>query len=104
MTVVLFVLAAAFGAIARHLAVRITCSWQGLLVANTVGSAALGFLVGREVTGTALTVIGIGFCGALTTFGSFAILVRDLGARYGALYTASTLVCVCSAASLASTF
>ncbi len=45
----------------------------GTLVVNVVGSLLLGFLVaGWSTEGAAVTLLGIGFCGALTTFSSFA--------------------------------
>jgi len=104
MTPVLFVIAAAFGAVGRHVVGRLVCSWQALLVVNTVGAALLGWLVTRDVSPSILTVVGVGFCGSLTTFSSFALEARSLGWRYGSLFVASTLVCVTGAASIASTF
>jgi CrcB protein len=104
MTPVLFVLAAASGAVGRHLVGRVTCSWQALLIVNTSGAGLLGWLVGREVSAEALTVIGVGLCGALTTYSSFALETRALGWRWGGVYAVSTLVCVTGAASLATTF
>lgn len=104
MTPLLFVLAAALGAVGRHLVGRVACSWQALLVVNTVGSALLGWLISRDVSGATLTVLGVGLCGALTTFGSFALEVRSLGFRFGLAYLAATLVSVTGAASIASSF
>jgi CrcB protein len=103
MTAVLFVLAAAGGALGRHGVSRLVCSWKALLVVNTAGSALLGLIVSRDISEATAIVIGIGLCGTLTTFSSFALEVRLLGPRYGLLYTASTLVCVTGAASLATT-
>lgn len=103
MILVLFVLAAASGALGRHAMSRLVCSWQALLVVNTAGAALLGLITSRDVSAATATVVGIGFCGALTTFSSFALEVRLLGPRYGLLYAALTLVCVTGAASLATT-
>lgn len=104
MTPVLFVVAAAAGAIGRHVVATFACSWKSLLIVNTIGAALLGLLIGRDASDATLTVLGIGFCGALTTFSSFALEVRELGARLGGAYAIATIVCVTSAASLATTF
>lgn len=104
MTVALFIVAAALGAVGRHLIAHVACSWQALLLANTAGSALLGWVVASDVSDPVLTVVGVGFCGALTTFSSFALEVRALGWRLGAAYTVSTMVCVTGAASIATTF
>lgn len=104
MTPALFVVAAAAGAVGRWAVDRLVCSWQALLVVNTAGSALLGRLVAAEVSEATLTVVGIGFCGTLTTFSSFALEARALGLRWGAAYAALTVGCCAGAASLASTF
>ncbi|WP_040492686.1 fluoride efflux transporter FluC [Ilumatobacter nonamiensis] len=104
MTPVLFVLAAAGGAIGRHVVGRLACSWQALLIVNTVGAALLGWLGTRDVSAATTTVVGIGFCGALTTFSSFALEARELGWRWGSAYVGATLLSVTAAASLATTF
>ena len=104
MTPVLFVLAAAAGAVGRHHIGRIACSWQALLVANTLGAALLGWIAAQDVSAATVTVAGVGFCGALTTYSSFALEARALGWRWGGVYIASTLVCVTGAASLGATF
>lgn len=103
MSPLLFVLAAAAGAAGRHVVAQVVCSWQSLLVVNTIGAALLGWLVGRDVSPATLTVLGVGLCGSLTTFSSFALEARDLGWRYGSVFVASTLICVTGAASVAST-
>ncbi len=104
MTPLLFVLAAAGGAVGRHAVGRLTCSWQALLIVNTIGAALLGWLVGRNVSASTATVVGVGLCGAFTTYSSFALEARALGWRWGGVYVASTLACVTGAASLAATF
>ena len=70
--------AGAVGAIARYLldgAVQDRTSGIfpfGTLTVNVTGSLVLGFLAGYTLThaggGTARTVVGTGFCGALTTW------------------------------------
>ncbi|MEP1125096.1 MAG: CrcB family protein [Ilumatobacter sp.] len=104
MTVVLFAVAAGVGAALRHRAEVWVCTWQRLLVVNVAGAALLGWLVENDVRRSTLTVVGVGFCGALTTFSSFALEVRSLGLRAGTAYAALTVACVCGAAALAATF
>jgi CrcB protein len=104
MTPILFVVAAAAGAVGRHLIGRTTCSWQALLIVNSLGAALLGWLGTRDVSAATATIVGVGLCGAFTTFSSFALEARALGWRWGAVYTATTVACAAGAASLAATF
>jgi CrcB protein len=70
-TAVGFALAAAAGGILR---LQLSAfGWRGTLVVNVIGSFVLGFLQGRAADPELLTVLGTGFCGALTTFGTFAL-------------------------------
>ena len=71
MIVIGFALAAAAGGIVRlQLSVL---GWRGTLLVNILGSFLLGLLQGRATDPELLTVLGTGFCGALTTFGTFAL-------------------------------
>ncbi len=63
---------------------------RGTLLANLVGSLLLGLLVGLAVGGHSLALLGTGFCGALTTYSSFAVQAHDLGRR-AATYALLTL-------------
>ena len=101
MTPILFVGAAAVGAIARLALASIVCSWQALLVANVSGAAILGAVLAADLSTATTTVIGVAFCGTLTTFSSFALQLRSLGLRWGGVYAAVTVGCACGAASLA---
>ena len=104
MTPIVFVLAAALGAVARLVVGELMCSWRALFVVNTAGAAALGWAVSTDLSAATLTVIGAGFCGALTTYSSFALEARSLGWRWGTGYAALTVATACAAASLGSSF
>lgn len=94
MTPVLVAVGAALGAPLRYwLGQRLDLStWpRGTLLANTVGSLLLGVLVGRSLDGDALALLGVGFCGALTTWSGLAVQTHDLGARRGTAYLVTTI-------------
>lgn len=63
---------------------RLGAAWPwGTWLVNVVGSAALGVLLGlttggAQVRAEVVALVGVGFCGALTTFGGFAAQVLDL--------------------------
>lgn len=83
MTVLGVLLAGAVGALGRHLLVVVLESRPrrrlplGIVVANVGGSLLLGALVGARLSGgisaTAVTVLGTGFCGGLTTWSTFVV-------------------------------
>jgi CrcB protein len=101
-TVLLVLLGGAVGAPSRYLVDRWVQSrhaaafpW-GTFVVNVLGCAALGLVAGG-VSGAAgpewlLTLLGTGFCGALTTFSTFSFetvrLVEEGAARVAAAYLA----------------
>lgn len=64
----------------------------GTLAANTVASLLLGLCVGWSVDGHAMALLGVGFCGGLSTYSSLAVQTRDLGIRHGAAYALATVV------------
>ena len=50
------------------------------LVANTLGSALLGFVAGLPAAPRRQLLLGVGFCGSLTTFSSWMLdAVRQIG-------------------------
>ncbi|MFC6754884.1 fluoride efflux transporter FluC [Halorubrum tibetense] len=66
-------LGGALGAVARHaVALRIQSRWS-LVVVNTAGSFALGAVIAAPVDSVVGLAVGVGFCGAFTTFSSFAV-------------------------------
>lgn len=94
MTGLVVALGAAAGALTRFLLSR---AWdtdrvpRGTWTANMAGSFGLGLLVGAGVQGQLAALAGIGFCGALTTYSSFAVQARHLGGRRGTLYAVLTV-------------
>ncbi|MEV0196528.1 fluoride efflux transporter CrcB [Nonomuraea sp. NPDC050691] len=89
MTVLLVVLGAAVGAPLRYLVDRLVQArhdsvfpW-GTMTVNVIGSAVLGFLAAAAVSGPVMTLLGTGFCGALTTYSTFGYETVRL-ARTGA--------------------
>ncbi|WP_049922134.1 fluoride efflux transporter FluC [Haloferax sp. BAB-2207] len=66
------------GAVARHTVdQRVVGKWSTVTV-NVLGSVALGFIVTASVGDAAAKLAGTGFCGAFTTFSSFAVGVAEL--------------------------
>ncbi|KAB1197399.1 MULTISPECIES: CrcB family protein [Haloferax] len=77
-TVVLVGLGGMLGAVSRHVVdQQIVGKWSTFTV-NVLGSIALGFVVTAPVAEPAATLAGTGFCGAFTTFSSFAVGVAEL--------------------------
>lgn len=107
----LIVLGAAIGAPARYLldsaigARRTTALPVGTLSINVLGSAALGALAAASgQRGALYAVLGTGFCGAFTTFSTFAweslALAEDEAPRPCLTNITATLVLGLTAASL----
>lgn len=63
------------GAVSRHLLGEQLPDAQGVhtLAVNVLGSAVLGGLLVAPVNDTLLLAFGTGFCGAFTTFSTFAV-------------------------------
>lgn len=90
MIALLVALGAALGALCRHLVTgslrtRGATAAGGVLVVNATGSLLLGLVAGHA-SGAApswlLPLVGIGFCGAYTTFATHAVEVAS-AARTG---------------------
>jgi len=77
---------------------------RGTLTVNAVGSLILGLLTGLLTTGHVAsivgTLVGTGFCGALTTFSTFAFETVQL-LEEGAVVAAGKNVVVTTAVALA---
>lgn len=72
----------------------------GTLLVNVVGSFLLGLLAGLAVDGHTMALLGVGFCGGLTTYSSFAVQTHRLGWRRGAAYAVATVGLGLAAAAL----
>jgi CrcB protein len=98
MTLLLIMLGGAAGALARHLVNELPpagATRSRTLAVNVAGSFVLGVLagLGGAVPGAAGALIGTGFCGALTTWSTFAFQTVDAGSRrVAALNVAATLL------------
>ena len=95
MTLLLVALGAVVGAPLRYLTDRFlqarhdTIFPWGTLTVNVAGSLIMGFLVGAAAAGRLdpmiLTVLGPGFCGALTTYSTFGyetLRLAEDGSRF----------------------
>jgi fluoride exporter len=113
MTVILVALGAALGAPLRYLVDRAvqarheTVFPWGTLVVNVVGSLLLGVLIGGAtvgaVPGSLVALLGVGLCGALTTYSTFGyetIRLFEDGARLSALINAGVSVVAALGAAL----
>jgi len=97
-TALLVAAGAAAGAAARLLVSRAVAGERGTLVVNLVGSLLLGLLAGAAPAPYAL--LGVGFCGAFTTYSTFAVEVVRMPRRPGALHVAVSVVGCCLACAL----
>lgn len=85
MTALLVALGAALGALCRHLAVERlrgagATTLGAVLVVNATGSLLLGLVAGHASgasPGWLLPLVGVGFCGAYTTFATHAVEVAS---------------------------
>ena len=94
MTVLLVAVGAAVGAPVRFVAAHhFDRDFPGgTLLVNVVGSFLLGLLSALALSGSTSALLGVGFCGALTTYSTFAVQTSRLGPRRGAAYAALTVV------------
>lgn len=75
-TPILVGLGGAAGALARYTVDRILDGGRhSTFVVNVLGSTLLGAIVAASPPAAALALVGTGFCGAFTTFSSFAVNV-----------------------------
>jgi fluoride exporter len=92
--VVLVALGAALGAPTRYLTDRFIQGrhdslfpW-GTLAVNVTGSFLLGLLAGLPVSDPVMAAVGVGFCGALTTYSTFGYETVRLAQNRARFYAA----------------
>ena len=97
MTWLLIALGGAFGAACRYLVdIAVTARlgdrlpW-GTLAVNLTGSAAFGLLTGLSASGAVMSLLGTGFCGALTTASALAWETVALAERGRPVHAAANL-------------
>lgn len=94
MTWLLVVLGAAVGAPVRYATATLLDGRlpRGTILVNWVASFLLGWVSGRGLHGDLMALFGTGFCGALSTYSSFAAQTVERGVRLGAVNVVVTVV------------
>lgn len=92
MTALLVALGAAVGAPLRYVVAHLLDGrWPtGTLVVNVLGSGLFGLFAALSLGDAGWALLGTGFCGAFTTFSSFAVQAVDRPARTAAAYVIAT--------------
>jgi CrcB protein len=98
MTALLVAAGACLGAPMRLLLSRAVADENGTLLVNVLGSLLLGVFAGLSTEWYAL--LGVGFCGAFTTYSTFAVEVVTLRARSGLRHVTLSVVLCCLACGL----
>jgi CrcB protein len=93
-TLLLVAVGGAVGAPLRYLAGHLFDGRfpAGTVAVNLLGSFLLGLFTGFGLDGSVMALLGAGFCGALTTFSSFAVQTYEHGPRVGAVNVLLTVV------------
>jgi fluoride exporter len=100
MTVLLVALGAAIGAPLRYLTGRLIPGPRATLIVNVAGSLVLGFVIGLPLGAELTALVGTGFCGALTTYSTFAYETLQLPRRQAVANVLVSLVAGLGAAYL----
>jgi CrcB protein len=86
MTPLLVALGAAAGATLRFLAAHLVDHRldggrfpAGTLLVNVIGSTLLGVFSAWSLSGHLTALLGVGFCGGLTTYSAFAVRTHEAG-------------------------
>jgi CrcB protein len=101
-TTLLVALGAAVGAPLRFvIATRLDgrLPW-GTLAVNVSGSFLLGLFSAISLSSSEVALLGVGFCGAFTTYSAFAVQTRTLGRRAGSAYAVGTIATSLAACAL----
>ena len=79
-------------------------AWVATLIVNVVGSFILGLALGSGITQSWAAMVGVGFCGAFTTFSTLALELwsgfSEERAAWTLAYAAASLALGCTAAYL----
>ena len=93
MTVLLVAIGAAVGAPLRYALARLDGAFPaGMLVVNAIGSGLFGLFAAMSLGEASWALLGTGFCGAFTSFSSFAVQTVDRPARLATAYVVATTV------------
>jgi CrcB protein len=93
-TPLLVALGAAVGAPARFAVAQVLPGRRATLLVNVLGSLVLGLLVDSSASTAAL--LGVGFCGAFTTYSTFAVEAAE--SRSWRYVLTTVVLCVGAAA------
>ncbi len=101
-TGLLVALGAAIGAPVRYvLALRLDGRFPtGLLLVNVVGSGLFGVFAAQSLGDNGWALLGVGFCGGLTSFSSFAVQAVERATRPATTYVVLTTVLSVAACTL----
>lgn len=93
-TALLVALGAAIGAPLRYaLTVRLDGRFPtGLLLVNVIGSGLFGVFAALSLGHAGWALLGVGFCGAFTSFSSFAVQSVERATRPATTYVVATTV------------
>ncbi|RYC07413.1 fluoride efflux transporter FluC [Nocardioides zhouii] len=94
MTAVLVALGAVVGAPLRYVIARALDGRfpTGMLLVNVVGSGLFGAFAAMALGDAGWALLGTGFCGAFTSFSSFAVQAVERPARTATAYVVATAV------------
>ena len=93
MTVLLVAIGAAVGAPLRYALARLDGAFPaGMLVVNAIGSGLFGLFAAMSLGEASWALLGTGFCGAFTSFSSFAVQTVERPARLATAYVVATTV------------
>ena len=93
MTVLLVAVGAAVGAPLRYALARLDGAFPaGMLVVNAIGSGLFGLFAAMSLGEASWALLGTGFCGAFTSFSSFAVQTVERPARLATAYVVATTV------------
>ena len=93
MTVLLVAVGAAVGAPLRYALARLDGAFPaGMLAVNAIGSGLFGLFAAMSLGEASWALLGTGFCGAFTSFSSFAVQTVERPARLATAYVVATTV------------